>query len=189
MTTAVPTPSMQDRLQEHARRLSGLQLKLLLGFLILGIIGLGGLAWSWTHPPTMTVTTTDAPAHANGFLGDAPAGTTTTTTADTSPTWTSWFSGHGARLGFGFVGGFIIGFIFRAFVKLMTLLTFVIGGGLAALSYFNILHVDLTSVHHAWTSNSQWMMTEATKLKDVLVAHLPSSTTGAAGIFVGMRRK
>ncbi|MGN6503977.1 MAG: FUN14 domain-containing protein [Tepidisphaeraceae bacterium] len=183
--------SATARLNEHVNRLSGLQVKLLAGFLVLGLVGLAGVVWSWAHPSstttTVTTTTVHAPEGARGFAGDAPAESETTTTTDQS--WTGWFSGHGARLGFGFVGGFLIGFVFRAFLKIMTLITLLVVGGLAALSYFHVLNIDFSAAHRAWASNADWITTEAGKLKDLLIAHLPSTTSGTAGVFFGLRRK
>ncbi|MGN6625066.1 MAG: FUN14 domain-containing protein [Tepidisphaeraceae bacterium] len=182
--------SATARLNEHVNRLSGLQVKLLAGFLVLGLVGLAGVVWSWAHPSsttTVTTTTVHTPEGARGFAGDAPAESETTTTTDQS--WTGWFSGHGARLGFGFVGGFLIGFVFRAFLKIMTLITLLVVGGLAALSYFHVLNIDFSAAHRAWASNADWITTEAGKLKDLFIAHLPSTTSGTAGVFFGLRRK
>ena len=88
-----------------------------------------------------------------------------------------------------FIGGFIIGFIFRAFVKTMTLITLVIVGGLGALSYFHVINIDFSRAEQAWNSNSDWIMTQATKLRDVVWHYLPSSTTGTIGAFFGVKRK
>ena len=93
------------------------------------------------------------------------------------------------RIGVSVIIGFMIGFLFRMFVKTMLLVTLVIGGIFFALTYFNVVNVDLTAAQHTYDNAREWLTDQATRLKDVVVAHLPSSASGGLGAFIGFRRR
>ncbi|MDB5328228.1 MAG: hypothetical protein JWM57_3797 [Phycisphaerales bacterium] len=176
----------RKRLADHARQVHPLSWKLLIGFLILGLACGGLYAYAhFTKPAPRSVAST--PAGASGLLGARD--TTEEPSTSTTDSWAGWTGAKGSTLGFGFVGGFVVGFIFRAFLKLMTLVTVVIVGGLMALSHYHILNIDLTHAQDVVQSNAEWLTDQATRLKDVVIAHLPSSTGGAAGAFFGLRRR
>ena len=61
----------------------------------------------------------------------------------------------------------------------------IIGGLFFALTYFNVVNVDLTSAQHTYDSAREWLTDQATRFKDVLLAHLPSSASGGVGAFIG----
>lgn len=179
------------RLADHARRVHPFSWKLLSGFLIFAIACTGLYAYAYfTRPAVQQTRSVAAPEGSSGFIGSrgAPAESADTTPA-TTDSWSGWAGAKGSTLGFGFVGGFIIGFVFRAFLKLMTLVTVLVGGGLMLLSYYHVLNIDFTHARDVVQSNAEWLTEQATRLKDLLVAHLPSSTGGAAGVFFGLRRR
>jgi uncharacterized membrane protein (Fun14 family) len=93
------------------------------------------------------------------------------------------------RVGVSLLVGFIVGFLFRMFVKTMLLVTLVIGGIFFALTYFNVVNVDLTSAQQTYDGAREWLTDQATRLKDVVLAHLPSSASGGVGAFIGFRRR
>ena len=93
------------------------------------------------------------------------------------------------RVGVSLLVGFIVGFLFRMFVKTMLLVTLVIGGIFFALTYFNVVNVDLTSAQQTYDGAREWLTDQATRLKDVVLAHLPSSASGGVGVFIGFRRR
>jgi uncharacterized membrane protein (Fun14 family) len=188
--TPAPRPTGRQKLAEHARHVAPFQWKLLAIFLAIGLVGAGIYLYAAvTHHAATPAASVQRPDGSSGFLGSdsqAPAEPVATSPTDN---WTGWFGAKTSTLGFGFAGGFIIGFIFRAFLKRMTLITILIAGGLFALSYFFHVNIDFTHARDVWDSNAQWLTEQATRLKDVAVAHLPSSTGGAAGVFFGLRRR
>ena len=93
------------------------------------------------------------------------------------------------RIGASLIVGFIVGFLFRMFVKTMLLVTLVLGGTFFALTYFNVVNVDLTSAQQTYDGAREWLTDQATRLKDVILAHLPSSASGGVGAFIGFRRR
>lgn len=190
MTDAAPAarrPTRREHLANHAKNVAPFQWKLLAIFLAIGLVGAGIYVYAAvTHQPAASAVHT--PDGASGFLGGSGA-TAEPVATSAGDSWTGWFGAKTSTLGFGFAGGFIIGFIFRAFLKLMTLITLLVGGGLFALSYFFKVNIDFSQVQHAWDTNSQWLTEQATRLKDVAINHLPSSSGGAAGVFFGLRRR
>jgi uncharacterized membrane protein (Fun14 family) len=93
------------------------------------------------------------------------------------------------RVGLGFVGGFVIGWAFRAFIKLMATITIAGVAILAALSYFNVFNIDTDAAQSKLKSSTGWVSDQATRAKDAAMAHLPGSFASFAGMFVGFRRK
>ena len=94
-----------------------------------------------------------------------------------------------SRLGIGFIGGFIIGWAFRAFIKTMALVT---AAGVAliwALSHFNVLHLDMNAAEAKFRSGTSWVSTRAEELRDSAMALVPSSASSVFGMFLGFRRK
>jgi hypothetical protein len=49
--------------------------------------------------------------------------------------------------------------------------------------------VDLTAAQQTYDSAREWLTDQATRLKDVVLAHLPSSASGGLGAFIGFRRR
>ncbi len=93
------------------------------------------------------------------------------------------------RAGIGFIAGFVIGWIFRAFLKTMLLVSVLCGGLFLALSYFNILNLDLTKARTQYESGMSWVSDQGTRLKDASLRHIPSGVPALFGGFLGMRRK
>jgi uncharacterized membrane protein (Fun14 family) len=174
-------------------RLSGLQIKSLVVALVVLIAGTGGLAWSWLDRPAEPVPTgVAAPEQGRSIIAGSPKDESVRKAdadAKAAQSWSEWASAKGVRFGSGFLGGFLLGFAIRAYVKTVAVVAGVITVLLAAASYFQLFNIDFSAVQQQWASNSEWLLTQADKLKDAVLAHLPSSTAGAVGVFFGTRRK
>ena len=177
--------------------------------LLIGAIGAFGEVASYSHhknaqPPsaeTRSTSNPNAPSYvppgSSGFAGKQPdtdsapstATPTNTTSTDQSPTATETVTPWMRRLGFSFFVGLVVGFLFRTFLKMATMLSLLVGGGFLALSYFGILNVDLTSVKSQYASSASWISDQAFRLKDVIFAALPSSTAAGAGFLSGFKRR
>jgi uncharacterized membrane protein (Fun14 family) len=168
--------------------LSGLQIKAILTALIATVAGFGGMAWTWIDQK-------DDQQHVAAMPEDVRSAVERSTEDDPSiketdaQTWTEWFSTKGVRLGLSFLGGFALGYAFRTFLKTMAILTALAVTTIVLLSYFNVYNVDFTQVQEKWDSNSEWITTQATKLKDFVWTYIPSSTAAFVGFFIGMLRK
>jgi len=164
----------------------------------------GSVGWAVTRTaPGQTVPASAAaaqhssalPAH-SGFVDSRTTGTTplpadaAADANDTTPGgWISRLSPHATGVGLSVVGGFLVGWLFRAFLKLMTFFVLIVAALLAALSYFGVLNVDLTSAQTHSADAMHWLTEQGARLKDVVTAHLPSSGAGAFGAFLGFRRR
>jgi uncharacterized membrane protein (Fun14 family) len=93
------------------------------------------------------------------------------------------------RVGGSVVIGFLVGWIFRTFLKLMALITGLVLSGIILLSYFNFTNIDLTRAEKQYKDSSSWVTDQAGKLKDATMAHVHSTLGGALGIFMGVRKK
>jgi len=93
------------------------------------------------------------------------------------------------KVGISFAAGLVLGIVFRTFVKTMLLLSILAVGGLIALSYLNVLNIDLTAAQEQAQSASTWMTDQATRLKDSIMARLPTASTSTIGFVLGFKRK
>ena len=93
------------------------------------------------------------------------------------------------KIGISVVAGFILGWIFRGFLKTMAFVALALFALLAALSYFGILNVDMTKAKAEYTTAIQWATDQFWKLKDVLVAHTfrrrPAGRSGRSWVLSG----
>jgi uncharacterized membrane protein (Fun14 family) len=173
--------------------------------LLLGVVLAiaGGACWLTTRVASETGTrvttvnttpTAQTPAGSSGFVDgrNAPADTTSTTTVVTQtepPSLVARLSPNATRIGGSVVAGFVLGWIFRAFVKTMAFFALLAGAALMALSYFGVINVDLSSAREHYASVMHWLSDQGMRLKDVVIAHLPSSSGGAVGAYLGFRRR
>jgi len=173
--------------------------------LLLGVVLAiaGGAGWLTTRATSDTGTrvttvnnttpTAQTPAGASGFVDgrNAPADTTTTTTVTQTepPSLVARLSPNATRIGGSVVAGFVLGWIFRAFLKTMAFFALLAGAALMALSYFGVINVDLSSAREHYASVMHWLSDQGMRLKEVVIAHLPSSSGGAVGAYLGFRRR
>jgi uncharacterized membrane protein (Fun14 family) len=185
--------SMSDA-SASALRLTTFQLIMVIAAVGAGIAGLFGMKWRDVGAPGKQGDASPAVVsgeHGRSFVSGAPAPSSDEPAASAAPLqpWSEWLGTRGVQIGFAFLGGFAIGFAFRAFLKTMAVLTALAIVSIFLLSYFRVINVDFTMVREQWNSNSEWILAQATKLKDVVWQYLPSSTAGVAGLIVGMVRK
>ena len=91
-----------------------------------------------------------------------------------------------------FVLGFVIGWLFRAFLKTMVFLGLVVCGALWLLSHFGILHItsaQVDAIRERSAEAAGWLQRHAAELKEIAVSHLPSTGGGTLGIFLGFHRR
>jgi uncharacterized membrane protein (Fun14 family) len=165
----------------------------------------GSVGWAVTRTAPGQTVPASSPAAArssaavpgsSGFVDSRTTGTTplapdaAADANDTTPGgWVSRISPHATGVGVSVVAGFLVGWLFRTFLKMMTLFALIVAGLVAALSYFGVLNVDLSAAKTHYADAVHWLTDQAYRLKDVLAAHLPSSGGGAFGAFLGFRRR
>ncbi len=136
------------------------------------------------NPPSSP--TVNAPH--SGFASDnTPAATSTDTGATSQQPW--YLSPKALNIGGSVLGGFLIGWLARAFLKTVAGIAFLGGGALFALSYFHVINVDLSSANQQYTSAMHWLTDQMSRLKDVAIGYLPIHAAGAFGTFLGFQRR
>jgi uncharacterized membrane protein (Fun14 family) len=167
---------------------SGFQVVAIITALIVTVAGVVGTGWSWMNYKDDRQHLAAMPDNVRSAV-EQSAATDPEVGRTQIETWTEWASTRGIKLGLSFLGAFAIGFAFRTFLKTMAILTALSVTTILLLSYFNVFNVDFSHVQQQWDSNSEWITTQAGKLKDLVWSHLPSSTMAFAGLFVGMLRR
>lgn len=93
------------------------------------------------------------------------------------------------RLGVSYMGGFLIGWGFRRFIRLS------VSVSLAALAVVTLgrnlgwIDLDWTMLEGQVRQTTAWIQGEAGTFKDFLESYLPSAGTAGVGAFLGFRRK
>lgn len=98
-------------------------------------------------------------------------------------------SPHSTGLGVSLVGGFIVGWLCRAFLKTMAMIGMLIFGVMFALSYFGVMNFDFTAARTEYANVMSWLQHQTWLVGRMIVAHLPSSGGGTVGAFLGFRRR
>jgi uncharacterized membrane protein (Fun14 family) len=93
------------------------------------------------------------------------------------------------RVGGSIMLGYVIGWAFRTFLKIMASVTALAIGLLALLSYFHVMNVDMTWAQKEYGSASAWITDQAGKVRDGAMAHVHSTGGGVLGAFLGLRKK
>jgi uncharacterized membrane protein (Fun14 family) len=144
-----------------------------------GVLGaaLGVLLIGWGHLGYRAIASGNS--NSAGGVQNAPA---TQPSASPLGAWSR-------RLGASVLVGFLVGWIFRAFVKIMASITALVLSAILLLSYFHIMNVDLTAAETKYKDTSGWVTGQAGKLRAAAMGHVHSTLGGALGLFMGVRKK
>jgi uncharacterized membrane protein (Fun14 family) len=112
------------------------------------------------------------------------------TTAEPAPyPFLGRFSPHSTRIGVSLVGGFIVGWLCRAFLKTMAIVILCFLGVMLLLSRVGILNLDFSTARHEYAGAMHWLFVQTRLVKDVILVHFPSAGGGTFGAFLGFRRR
>ena|SRR5688572_10104406 len=140
-----------------------------------------------------TGTSGQPPTGASGFVARGETTTEQTTPEPAEavappPSQLQRMAPHLTKIGGSFFAALVLGTLFRMFIKTAAMVTAAVAGIYFALTYFNVVDLDMDGIKTQYDSASGWVMAQAGNLKDVVFKALPSSTSVAAGFFVGMKR-
>lgn len=142
------------------------------------------------HTSVVTSNPLESPQIISQPPGSLPGPETSTPDGSAPPsTMISTHSPWMTRIGLSFVGGFILGWAFRVFIKTMAIVTFLGVALLMGLSYFHVVNVDFSAARVKYADSIAWISDQAAKLRDVAVTYLPSTGTSMAGLAVGFKKK
>lgn len=126
----------------------------------------------------------DAPWNAKSFIVAAVA------TAGGLASWVADLSSPAlAGIGGSYLGGFIIGWAFRRFLKMAALIAGVVLAGIAVLENTGWIDLDWTALETQISHGIAAVQQGAQGLKRLLSGYLPSTGAGAVGAFFGFRKK
>lgn len=94
-----------------------------------------------------------------------------------------------AEIGGSYLGGFLIGWAFRRFLKMAAMIVAIILACMAALKATGWMNLDWSSIEAQMSHALQWLHGEAEGLKNLLTGFLPSAGAAGAGSFFGFRKK
>lgn len=126
----------------------------------------------------------DPPWAAKSFLAVAVA------TIGGLASWIGNFtSPAAAQIGASYLGGFLIGWAFRRFLRTAAMLVAIVLACMAAMKATGWIDVDWNALEAQITGTIQWLHGEAQGFKNVVTGFLPSAGAAGAGSFFGFRKK
>lgn len=112
-----------------------------------------------------------------------------TVTKQADPTITQKLSPHATKIGVSFIAAFVIGWLARAFVKIVTTVAGLAIAAAVALNHFGIVDIDLTGMRHEAAADAHSVISQVQHYATALIHLLPSSVAGGAGMWIGFRRR
>jgi uncharacterized membrane protein (Fun14 family) len=194
----VAKPSVASRFVGHLWCMPAWHRHVLLAALAIGAVGVVGRVRQFAgigYTPSQNTSVTAAQSAPgttpqNNFGADHSVGSPTATDPNAADAAAQpWYlSPKFLSLGGSVVGGFIIGWMMRVFIKTTLLIGLGIGAILSALSHFHVMNIDFSSVQQQYSGDLSWLTQQATILKNAAIAHLPMHAGGIFGMFMGFRR-
>jgi uncharacterized membrane protein (Fun14 family) len=94
-----------------------------------------------------------------------------------------------AKIGCSYLGGFLIGWAFRRFLRMAAMIVAITLACIGALKATGWMDLDWASIETQMSQAIQWLHGEAEGLKNLLAGFLPSAGAAGAGSFFGFRKK
>ena len=105
----------------------------------------------------------------------------------------SWIGNYtspaAAQIGASYLGGFLIGWAFRRFLRIAAMMVALVLAWIGVMKASGWIDVDWSALETQVSRTVQWLHGEAQGLKDVLTGFLPSAGAAGAGSFFGFRKK
>ncbi len=126
----------------------------------------------------------DPPWAAKSFLAVAAA------TIGGLASWIGNYSSPAAaQIGASYLGGFLLGWAFRRFLRIAAMLVAIVLAGIAVMKASGWVDVDWSALEAQVGRTVQWLHGEAEGLRSVLTGFLPSAGAAGAGSFFGFRKR
>ena len=94
-----------------------------------------------------------------------------------------------AQMAASYLGGFLLGWAFRHFLRMAAMLAALTLAGIAAMKATGWIDLDWTSIEGQISEGVRWAHGEAEGLRNLLSGFLPSAGAAGAGTFFGFRKK
>jgi len=126
----------------------------------------------------------DPPWNAKSFLAVGVA------TVGGLASWIGNFtSPAAAEVGGSYLGGFLVGWAFRRFLRVAAMMTAAIFAIVATMKATGWLNLDWISIESQVSETIRWLQGEAEGIKNLVSGFLPSAGAAGAGTFFGFRKK
>jgi uncharacterized membrane protein (Fun14 family) len=181
-------PSLSRRFLQHILHMPAWHRWVLLGAIAFGVIGTIGRVRQFTAPTPAPQSVSKGGVMSTPHSGFADTDSAPDATATTTTPVPWYLSPRFLSIGGSVLSGFLIGWAMRVFVKTTLLVGLAISAVIGGLSYFHVMNVDLTSVQQKYNGDVSWLTDQASRLKDVAIAHIPVHAGGLFGMFMGFRR-
>jgi uncharacterized membrane protein (Fun14 family) len=145
-------------------------------------LALAAVGFGWGHQTYHSLT--DSPATTQSSPGSVSS-TDQSTGIPGSSVLARWSRRAGASL----LIGFVVGWAFRTFLKIMATITAAILAAFLMLSYFNVMNVDLTAMEKKSTNATAWITDQGNRLRHTAMSHVHSTLGGIVGLAMGARKK
>lgn len=125
-----------------------------------------------------------SPWHAKSFIAASAA------TIGGLASWIGSFSSPAvAQLGGSYLGGFILGWVFRRLLRTAAMMAALTVACIAVMKSTGWLNLDWPSIETQVSESIRWLHGEAEGLKTLLTGFFPSAGAAGAGTFFGFRKK
>jgi len=148
-------------------------------------LALVAVGYGWAHQTYHTLTDpAPAPTQTSspGPNSVSPDQSTTSSAPSALARWSR-------RAGTSLLIAFIVGWVFRTFLKIMSTLTAAIVAAFCLLSYFNIMNIDMTAVEKKSTTATAWITDQGSRLRHAAMSHVHSTLGGILGLAMGARKR
>jgi uncharacterized membrane protein (Fun14 family) len=146
-------------------------------------LALAAVSFGWAHQTYHSFMDT-APATTQS----SPGSVNSTDQSANSPN-SSVLARWSRRAGASMLIGFVIGWAFRTFLKIMSTITAATIAAFCLLSYFNVMNVDLTAIEKKSTTATAWITDQGSRLRHTAMSHVHSTLGGILGLAMGARKK
>jgi uncharacterized membrane protein (Fun14 family) len=138
-----------------------------------------------SHPPSAwEAVLADPPWAAKSFLAVALA------TIGGLASWIGNYTSPAvAQVGGSYLGGFLLGWAFRRFLRMAAMLLAAAVACVAVMKATGWIDVDWSALEGQISRTAQWLHGEAEGLRNALSGFLPSAGAAGAGSFFGFRKK
>jgi uncharacterized membrane protein (Fun14 family) len=135
-------------------------------------------------PSTWEAVLADPPWAAKSFVAVAMA------TIGGLASWIgNYTSPAAAQIGGSYLGGFLIGWAFRRFLRVAAMMVAILLACIGLMKASGWIDVDWSALEAQVSRTVQWLHGEAEGLKNLLTGFLPSAGAAGAGSFFGFRKK
>jgi len=187
---AAPPPANKSRLKQAMGAMPKWK-KILFGFSLgIALVGVGAqiaIKYLWKPEPAGQTTSVDGGGNVRGFVHE-DGSSASVRSEEPEATWLRRSAPWLTRIAVGVFIGLCLGLMLRTFLKTTAVIIAVAVVALVALSYFNIINLDFSTMKTNYDNASQWVSDQASRFKDLIVAQVPSLISAAAGFFIGFRK-